>query len=116
MALQRTRLTDPAFLAAAAAAVYTNPAATKTHVRGFLLHNTDSAAVIVTLHFVPASGGAVGTAAAGNRILKVSLAADETLLFEVPFGLVMTATNDTIQGLAGTASKVVCMVLGDKDA
>lgn len=111
MALQHTRLAPLAFIPNAVGEIYTNPAATKSFVRGLMLHNTSAGAVSVQLHWVPAGG----SAAAANRFLDVSLAAKETLLPELPFALVLLDDGETIQAVAGSASAVTGAVLGDKD-
>lgn len=116
MSLQRTRLTEVAFLSNAAASVYANPADTKSFVRGILLHNTNSTTETVTIHWVPDTAAALGTAAAGNRIFKADLVANETLMWELPFALVLLDENEAIFGLSTTANKVTIAILGDKDA
>ena len=116
MALQRTSLTKVLQLAASAAAIYTNAAGAKAHVKGVLLHNTDTVVREVSVYWVQPSGGAVGSATLATRIFCVSLAAKETLTLEVPFALVLTATNETIQAVAASANVVNAAVLGDQDA
>ncbi len=115
MALQHTRLTQVVQLAAAVASIYANPASTKSHVRGFLLHNTNTTAENVSVYWVPDAAGAVGTATIAMRILYVAVAVNETLFVESPYGLVLLNTNETIQAFSTTASKVNVCVLGDKE-
>jgi hypothetical protein len=115
MALQRAKLADIATIAATAGSVYANPASTKTYVKGLVLHNTNSSAEAVKVYSVPDSSGSLGTAAAGNRILNVSLPANDTLIVEFPCAVVLTDTNDSLQAETTTASKVTITVLGDKE-
>lgn len=116
MALQRTKLGDIAFIATTAGSIYANPASTKTVIKGLILHNTNSTTETVRVHVVPDSAGALGTAADGNRILNVSLPANDTLLVEFPYAVTLTDANDSLQAATTTASKVTVIVLGDKDA
>lgn len=116
MALQRTKLADIAFVAATAGSIYANPAATKTIIKGLMLHNTNSGPEVVKVYVVPDSAGALGTAVAGHLILNVSLPSNDTLMVEFPYALTLTDTNDSLQASTTTASKVTVMVLGDKDA
>lgn len=115
MALQHTRLAEVAYVASTVGSIYSNAASTKSHVRGFLLHNTNTTNETVAIHWVPDSAGSVETASNATRIFNVVLAANETLLLEIPYGLVLTDTNESIQAVTTTASKVTVVVLGDKD-
>ena len=96
-----------------ASAIYTNAASTTTFITNILLHNTDSSAIDVTLYFVPDSSGSVGTAAAGNQFFKQTLAANETFPIN-DVTQIFGDTNDTLQAVAGTASKVTIFVNGAK--
>lgn len=115
MALQRAKLADIQYVPAAAGSIYANPASTKTFIRGLLLHNTNTSAENVKVYVVPDSAGALGAAAAGHLILNLSLPANDTLLVEMPYSLVLTDTNDSVQAITTTASKVTVIVLGDKE-
>jgi len=116
MSLQRAKLADIQYVASSAGSIYANPASTKTFVRGITLHNTNSTAETVKLYNVPDSATALGTAGAGNRFLNVSLAANDTLLIEMPYPIVLTDQNDSIQAETTTASKVTVQLHGDTDA
>lgn len=110
---QLAKLGDIQYVPSSVGSVYSNPASTKTFVRSILLYNGDTVVQNISLHNVADSAGSVGTAGAGNRFFKQNLAADETL--EIPFGyaLVLTDTNDSIQAVTTTASKVTIMLMGD---
>lgn len=111
MALQRTSLTKVVQLTTSPAAVYPNPADSKSNVKGFLLHNTGASTVHVTANWVQPAGSAT----AANQILSLDLAAGETLTFEVPFVLILTEEAEAIFAVADTAATVNICVLGDID-
>jgi len=117
MAITPSKLFNPTSLPSTTGAVFTCPAATTIFYSGFTLHNTNSTAEMVELWNVPNNGGSVGTAAdVPHRFLKISLAADETFIYEAPNnGIVHDAANDTIQGRATTVSKVNITPHGVKD-
>lgn len=116
MALQRTKLGDIAYIASSAGSIYANPASTTTVIKGLVLHNTNTTAETVQVYVVPDTAGALGAAGGGNKILNISLPANDTLLVEFPYALVLTDTNDSLQAVTTTASKVTAMVLGDQDS
>lgn len=115
MALQRSRLTDIAFVAAAAGSIYANPAATKTYIQSITLFNGNSTTETVKLYNVPDSAAALGVAAAANQFAEVTLAAKETLILEWAYPIVLKDANDSIQAMTTTASKVTVMLHGDTD-
>lgn len=116
MALQRAKLADIQYLASTAGSIYANPASTTTFLRGLLLHNTNTTTEVVKLYVVPDSSLALGTAAASHLVLNISLAANDTLLVEFPYPMVLTDENDSVQAVASSASKVTVLLFGDKDA
>lgn len=116
MAMERGKLADIQTLSDSTASIYTNPAATKTYVRGLVLHNTNSSSEEIVLYNVPDSAGSVGTAAAGNQFFKRELAAGESVFIDLEYPIVLTDENDSLQAVADTASVVTVQVLGDKDA
>lgn len=107
MAITAARLAEAVWVTNAAAAVITNPAATRTYVQQIILHNTHTAAIEVQIWIVPDAGGAVGVAADQNKKYHLSIAADDTVTFDFGKpGIVLTDTNDTIQMQAGTTNLV----------
>ena len=116
MALQYTKLADPAYVASSVGSIYANPASTKSYIKSILLYNGNTTTETVTVHMVPDSGGALGTAGVSNRILRRALIADETIEFAPEYPIVLTDENDSIMAVTTTASKVVVVVSGDKDA
>ncbi len=116
MTLSHTKLADPQQLPSSSGALYTNPVDITTFIKGFLIHNTNTTAETVTLNVVPNSGGSLGSASAANRVFRVLLAADETLLLELLFPIVIVDENDAIFGDTTTASKVTFIPLGDQEA
>ncbi len=115
MTLNHAKLADPQQLPNSAGSIYANPAGITTFIRGFVLHNTNTSTETVDLHMVPTSGGSLGSATAANRLARISLAQDETIIFEAPFPLVLTEENDAIFGVTTTASKVTAILLGDTE-
>jgi hypothetical protein len=117
MAITRGRLANIQTLASTTGSIYSNPASTTTFVKGVEFYNSAATAEVVELYHVPDSGGSLGTAAATNRKLKISLAADETYIHEWPGdGLVLVDTNDSLQAKSTTASVVTVDLFGVKDA
>jgi len=84
---------------------------TTYHVIGMYLHNTHSVAIEVTIYFVPNDGGAVGTPGAGNQIFKQTIDANQTYPIN-DITHYMNSANDSIQVVAGTASKVNIFIEG----
>ena len=116
MALALARLTEITTVASSAGSVFANPASTTTYVRLIVLHNTNSTAETVAVWNVPDNAGSAGTAADANRVLYLSLAAADTVLFEFPGpGLVLEDENDTIQAATTTASKVTIQIHGAQE-
>lgn len=116
MAIVRGRLVEIQTVPNAAGALYTNPSATKTFIKGITLFNSNTTAELVKLYRVPDSTGSVGTASDVNQFLEVSLASKEAFVFEFPGdGAVLEDLNDTIQGVTTTSSKVSIQIHGAKD-
>lgn len=117
MAITRGRLADIQTVPSSAGSLYSNAASTKTFIKGVTLFNSNTTAETVKLYNVPDSSGSVGTAGVTNQVLEVSLASLETFVFEWPDdGLTLQDTNDSLQGVTTTASKVTIMIHGVKDA
>ena len=117
MATTYDRLTEITTIATAAASVYANPADTVSYVTHIVLHNTNTTEEDVELWNVPDSAASVGTAADANRFWADTLAANETVFLEIPkIGLVLEDTNDSIQAVTDTASKVTIQIFGSKVA
>jgi hypothetical protein len=116
MTITRGKLADIQTIPSTVGSVYSNPSSTKTFVFGVTLFNSNTTAETVKLYMVPDSGGSLGTAAVTNQFLEVSLASLETFVFEVPDdGIVLSDTNDSIQAVTTTASKVTIQIHGVKD-
>lgn len=115
MARQYTRLADIQYVASSAGAIYTNSASTKTYIKSIVLFNGNTTAETVKLYNVPDSTGSVGTAGVSNQFAEIILTTLETLMFDLPYPITLLDTNDTIQAVTTTASKVTVQILGDKD-
>ena len=96
--------------------IYTNPASTKTYIKGFVLHNAGVSSAFCRLHDVPNSGGSVGTASSNNQFFSQYINAGETTFLEYPYPLTRTGTNDSIRFQNTTAGQVInIQILGDAD-
>jgi hypothetical protein len=118
MALQHAKLADIQYIAATAGSIYTNPAATKSYIKGLIIFNGNTTSETVLLYAVPNSGGSLGTAGVSNQVAALLIVANDTVFF--PFNVdgaptVLDGTNDSIQAVTTTASKVTCLVIGDKE-
>jgi hypothetical protein len=110
------RLAEIAFLSGSAAALITNPAATKIFVHFIILHNTHDAAIVVELWNVPDDSG-VGTAADANKFLKLSIDAGDTVFLPMSKpGIILEDEDDSLQGKAATASKVTIQIYGFQES
>ncbi len=116
MAREFTRLTDIQYVGISAAAVYTNPASTKTYIKSFILFNNGVSSQLVKLYNVPDSTGSVGSAGISNQFAEVQIVSKETFMLDLPYPITIIDQNDTIQAVTDTASQVTIQVLGDKDA
>lgn len=113
MAFAYGKLKEIGYIADSAAAIVTNTVGLKTYVRVIILHNTHTSGLATTLYNVPDSGGAVGSAGAGNQFYKETIGADATVIIELPApGIVLSDTNDTIQAVCGTTNKVTVQAFG----
>ena len=93
-------------LADSAASIY-NPSSVTGLVKMVVLHNTNSSAEIVEIFH--------GSTAAADKMLKVSIAADET--FEWSLGhMVVVLDAEQLYGNAETASKVNYFIFGAEEA
>ena len=113
MAFAYKRVLEITTLPAAAASVYANPAATTIYIRGIILHNGNTVTEVVKLYNVPDDAGVVGTAAVTNEMYSESIIAGATTILEFSApGIMLTDTNDSIQGATTNADKVTIQILG----
>jgi len=111
MAGQLKKISGPAYLANAAADIYTPAAATiYTVIRQIHIANVTAGAVTYTLYV-----GATGGSAAGTEIAKgVSVPANSSVdQFFAP-GLKMTSA-DFLSGLASAATSLTITVIGEQN-
>lgn len=102
------RIAGPAYLAAAAANIYTPPAATiYTVIRHIHIANKTGTAATATLYTGATGGSAAGTELFGTK----SIAANDT--YDYYCAKRMDST-DFLTGLSGTASALVIEVEGDQ--
>ena len=123
MALQKVGLGFPVVVENnTTGTVYAVASNTKSYIRGIIIHNQSTLNSISTdVHVVQNSTGSVGTATAANRVAKLSLQPLDTYFFELPFPVVISATNDAIlvknnAASGDTADDLTVLVLGDKEA
>jgi hypothetical protein len=96
--------------------IYTNPANTKTYIKGFVIHNTGSSNAMCKLFQVAPSGGAVGTASSTNQFFSQFISSGETTFLEYPYPLTLIDTNHSIRFTNETAGNVInIQILGDRD-
>jgi hypothetical protein len=96
--------------------LYTNPSATKTYIKGFVLHNAGVSSAFCKLHHVPNSSGSVGTASSNNQFFSQYINAGETTFLEYPYPLTISGTNDSIRFYNSTLGQVInIQILGDRD-
>ena len=96
--------------------IYTNPASTKSYIKGFVLHNAGVSSAFCKLHDVPNSAGSVGTASSNNQFFSQYINPGETTFLEYPYPLTLTATNDSVRFQNTTAGQVInIQILGDRD-
>jgi len=105
------KISGPAFLAAAAADVYTPPAATiYTVIKHIHLVNKDASARTATLYV-----GATGGSSSGTEILAAySIAVGGVYDMYFQPGLRMAST-DFLSGLASSVSTVTITVMGEQN-
>jgi hypothetical protein len=115
-ALLRTNLGNIQYVPLTAGSILTNPAATKSLIRGIVLFNGNTTVETVSLYNVPNSALALGTAGVSNIFFTKGLAANETFFLDFAYPITLIGTNDSIQASTTTASKVTVMLTGDQDA
>lgn len=98
----------PAYVANAAADLYTPGTGTYALVRHIRLVNKDSSARTVAIYMGATGGSAGGTELVGTQ----SIAANDALDVYFPAGLKVT-TSDFISGVASQASTVVATITGE---
>jgi len=108
------KLADIQYLATVAGSIYANPASTETFIKSIILHNNDTVTRTATLYNVPDNSGAVRTATVAHQFFRQDLVPNETIILEFMVGLSLSDTNDTIQGLASSASKITVQLLGGR--
>ena len=119
MALERGNLSDVVLSGVGnTQALVTCASNKKVYVKSIILHAPEPIGIsscTAQIYYVPNNGGSVGTASSINRIANLTVYAEETVLFEPSYPLVLTATNDTIQvGAALTSCNFLAS--GDKES
>lgn len=116
MAVVHGKLADIQYIPSTVGSMYANPASTKSFVKGIVLFNGNTTSEVIKVYSVPDSAGSLGTASAANQFLEISLAPLETFVFEAPGdGIPLGDTNDSIQAVTTTASRVTIQLSGLKE-
>ena len=130
MALAKANLGSPqAISAGSTATVYTVANSKTAYIRGISIHNVsvgtgnESVSQHAQVHIVENNSGSVGTAATSNRIIRVTLAPDDTFVYELQYPVILDTNNDTVQVFnegsynSGSATNAInVLVLGDAEA
>ena len=119
MALERGNLSDVVLSGVGnTQALVTCASNKKVYVKSIIAYTPEPAGIASAsahIYYVPNNGGSVGTASSINRIASLIVYAEETVMFEPSYPLVLTATNDTIQvGAALTSCNFLAS--GDKES
>ena len=92
------------------------------YIRSVIMHNTGLGTARVSLYINPYTNPVPATPVAGNRILRVDVASNETTFFESNYPIVLTPTdsigvevNAPDAGGVGIGSAVNFLVNGDTD-
>jgi len=110
LAGQLKRISGPAYLAAAAADIYTPPAATiYTVIKHIRIANKTAGAVTFTLYIGATGGSAGGTEIDGAKSVPAN---DHLDMYFAP-GIKMLST-DFLTGLAGAATSLTITVMGEQ--
>jgi hypothetical protein len=104
------KISGPAYLANAAANIYTPPASTiQTNIRHIHLANKTAGAITVSLYVGATGGSAGGTEIMGGRSIPANTEVD---MYFNP-ALVLQST-DFLTGVASAASSVTITVIGEQ--
>ena len=119
MALERGNLSDVVLSGLGnTQALVTCASNKKVYVKSIIAYAPEPvgiASCLAHIYYVPNNGGSVGTASSINRIATLTVYAEQTVMFEPSYPLVLTATNDTIQvGAALTSCNFLAS--GDKES
>ena len=119
MALERGNLSDVVLSGVGnTQALVTCASNKKVYVKSIIAYTPEPAGIASAsahIYYVPNNGGSVGTASSINRIATLTVYAEQTVMFEPSYPLVLTATNDTIQvGAALTSCNFLAS--GDKES
>ena len=108
MSFQNNRLTNILYPTTGSGILFTN-SATKTFLKGFLSHNTQTSQTTFQMFFVTTSGE---TAATENRIFQYALDAGETALIDFPYTFIMSGEN-TLRASSSVQSGINVILFGD---
>lgn len=130
MALAKANLGFPVVVSAGTtASVYSVGSAKTAYIRSVVIYNSTIGTANTDLsqqaqiYVVPNNGGSVGTATDGNRMARVSLAANDTFFYELQYPITLPNTGDSIQvfnegtfNLGSATNSINVLILGDREA
>lgn len=115
MALQYTKLQNVTQISSGINSIYTNPTGYKTFIKGFIIFNPNSGSANADIYMVPSISGSTGIASGGNQLFKLSMNQNETIIPEIPFSLVLTDSNDSIQAKTNSSNNINIILCGGID-
>jgi len=130
MALAKLNLGFPQQISAGTTStVYTVSSSKTAYIRGISVHNAsvgtgnENVTQQAQIYVVPNSGGSAGVATDGDRIVRVTLAPDDTFVYELQYPVILNSNGDSIQVFnegtynSGSATNSInVLVLGDAEA
>lgn len=129
MALAKVNLGFPKVVSAGTTStVYEVGSAKTAYIRSVVIYNSTVGTSSTDLsqqaqiYVVPNNASNVGTATDGNRIARISLAANDTFFYELQYPIILSSTGDSIQvfnegtfNLGSATNPINVLVLGDKE-
>lgn len=81
-----------------------------------IIHNTNTSSESTKIYRVANSGGSLGTALDIDILFNIVIPTNETIMIELPKGgLCLESTNDSLQAITTTSSKVNILIHGIKE-
>ena len=112
MAFTNGKLADVQVVSSGATGtIVTVASSKKVYIRSIMLFSPSGSTATAEVFVVP-NGSSAATA---NKMFKISLSADETVLLEPVYPIVLDTTGDTLQ-VTATSQDVNVLITGDKEA
>lgn len=111
MALERGKLANVTVVASGATGtILTVASSKKVYIKSIMLFSPSGSTATAEVFVVP-NGSSAATA---NKMFKIALEPDETVLIEPAYPIVLDTTGDTLQ-VTATSQDVNVLVTGDKE-